>query len=322
MAFHWSGGKDSALALSVLLAENDVVVERLVTTVHPARAASTVHGLPVALLQDQAASIGIPLQTVPLRGVGLDGYTEAMNAAAVQLRREGIDAFAFGDLGASGVLEQKQAQFGPLGIEVLEPLWGLSSRECIERFLGSGLRAVTVVVDAAVLGRDRVGVPLDRDFVDRLPSTADPVRGVRGVPLLRVRRAAVPEPGPVHARPGALAGARDRDERGPAPVRLLARHAAGPGLTRGAPRLPPTRGRVTGPGEPVCVAEEAPPNGPSEPGDPSWSGRGPPTGPSRARTSRPRSRRPGVGGPIVGETRPRPWPAADRPRGSPLPTRR
>lgn len=174
MAFHWSGGKDSALALSVLLAENDVVVERLVTTVHPARAASTVHGLPVALLQDQAASIGIPLQTVPLRGVGLDGYTEAMNAAAVQLRREGIDAFAFGDLGASGVLEQKQAQFGPLGIEVLEPLWGLSSRECIERFLGSGLRAVTVVVDAAVLGRDRVGVPLDRDFVDRLPPTADP----------------------------------------------------------------------------------------------------------------------------------------------------
>jgi uncharacterized protein (TIGR00290 family) len=173
-AFHWSGGKDSALGLSTLLAQGDVVVDRLLTTVHPERRESTVHGLPVELLDAQARSIGIPLQAIPLPGAGLDCYVEVMQAAAVQMRQEGIDAFAFGDLTCSGVREHKQEQFGPLGIEVLEPLWGMTSRDCIEAFLLSGMQAVTVVVDASILGRDDVGVRLDRQFIDRLPADADP----------------------------------------------------------------------------------------------------------------------------------------------------
>jgi uncharacterized protein (TIGR00290 family) len=173
-AFHWSGGKDSALALSALLADRGVVVDRLVTTIHPERAESTVHGLPVELLEAQARSIGIELQTIPMPGAGLDGYVEVMEETAAQLRSEGIDAFAFGDLTSSGVFRHKQEQFGPLGIEVLEPLWGLTSHECVERFLRSGIRAVTVVVDASVLRKEDVGVEIDRAFVERLPAGVDP----------------------------------------------------------------------------------------------------------------------------------------------------
>ncbi|HEY5294903.1 MAG TPA: hypothetical protein VIJ70_05455 [Gaiellaceae bacterium] len=173
-AFHWSGGKDSALALSTLLAQGDVVVDRLVTTIHPERRESTVHGLPVELLEAQARSIGIRLQTIPLPGAGLDGYVEVMRAAAMQMRREGIDAFAFGDLTCSDVRRHKEEQFGPLGVKVLEPLWGMTSPECIEKFLQSGIQAVTVVVDASVLDKDDVGVRLDRQFVERLPEGTDP----------------------------------------------------------------------------------------------------------------------------------------------------
>jgi uncharacterized protein (TIGR00290 family) len=173
-AFHWSGGKDSVLALSTLLAQSGVVVDRLVSTTHPERRESTVHGLPVELLEAQARSIGIELQTIPLPGVGLEGYVEVMRVAALQMRREGIDAFAFGDLTCSDVRRHKQDQFGPLGIEVLEPLWGMTSRECIEEFLQLGIQAVTVVVDASVLDKDDVGVRLDRRFIERLPEGADP----------------------------------------------------------------------------------------------------------------------------------------------------
>lgn len=173
VAFHWSGGKDSALALTALLADDGVVVDRLVTTVH-AGGASTVHDIPVDLLQAQADSIGLPLQTVAIPGPGLDGYVDVMDAAAVGMRREGVDAFAFGDLSSSGVLDHKRAQFEPLGIEVLEPLWGLTSHECAGRFLASRIRAVTVVVDAAVLGPESLGVPLDHDFFAGLPDGADP----------------------------------------------------------------------------------------------------------------------------------------------------
>jgi uncharacterized protein (TIGR00290 family) len=173
-AFHWSGGKDSALALSTLLAQGDVEVDRLVTTTHPARRASTVHGIPIELLEAQARSIGIGLQTIPLPGAGPDGYVEVMRAAAVQMCREGIDAFAFGDLMCSDVRRHKEEQFGRLGIEVLEPLWGMSSAECIEKFFESGIRAVTAVVDASVLDKGDVGVRLDQQFIERLPEVADP----------------------------------------------------------------------------------------------------------------------------------------------------
>ena len=174
VAFHWSGGKDSALALTVLLKDEDVVVDRLVTTIERDRDASTVHDIPTALLRAQAESIGLPLQTVAIPGPGLTGYTEAMAAASAELRREGIGAFAFGDLADPGVLEHRREQARPAGIEVLTPLGELTSRECIERFLASGIRATTVVVDASVLGPEAVGVPLDRDFIARLPPGADP----------------------------------------------------------------------------------------------------------------------------------------------------
>lgn len=174
VAFHWSGGKDSALALTALLDDPDVVVDRLVTTVLRESGASTVHEIPVDLLQAQADSIGLPLEPVAIPGPGLDGYIQAMDAAAARMRREGIDAFAFGDLSSSGVLDHKRQQFEPLGIEVVEPLWGLTSSECVERFLGSGIRAVTVVVDAAVLGPEALGLPLDHDFFASLPADADP----------------------------------------------------------------------------------------------------------------------------------------------------
>ncbi|MDN5797305.1 MAG: hypothetical protein L0H79_16330, partial [Intrasporangium sp.] len=179
-ALHWSGGKDSAMALSALIDEKvhdacgrDVVLDRLVTTVHSDRNTSTVHGVPVELLAAQADSIGLPLETIPLPGPGLDGYAEAMAATARRLRSEGIEAFAFGDLSSSGVLRRKQAQFAPFGIEVLVPLWGQSSQEVIARFLRSGLAAVTIVVDASVLDRSDVGVPLDGDFLARLPDGVD-----------------------------------------------------------------------------------------------------------------------------------------------------
>jgi uncharacterized protein (TIGR00290 family) len=174
VAFHWSGGKDSTLALMRLVADADVIVDRLLTTVHPARGASTVHGLPVELLEEQADRLGLPMQLVPMPGAALDGYETVMAELAAQLAAEGIEAVAFGDLSCSGVLDAKVAQFAPYGIDVLEPLWGLTSDEVIEAFLGSGIEAVTVVVDASVLGVESVGVPIDRAFIAGLPEGVDP----------------------------------------------------------------------------------------------------------------------------------------------------
>ena len=174
VAFHWSGGKDSAHALGRLLGDQRYEVRCLVSTIHASRDESTVHGVPTALLDAQARAIGLPLRTVGLAGAGLDDYVEVMEAESVRLRDEGIRAVAFGDQAHSGVLPYKKDQFEPLGLEVVEPLWTMAPDECLADFLAAGIDAVTVVVDAGVLGRDHLGVSVDQRFVDALPPGCDP----------------------------------------------------------------------------------------------------------------------------------------------------
>ncbi len=70
---------------------------------------------------------------------------ETMNAATVDLRSQGIEAFALGDLSVSGARRFQEEQFGPLGIKVLEPLEAMTSAESATRFLAAGFAATTVV---------------------------------------------------------------------------------------------------------------------------------------------------------------------------------
>ena len=61
--FNWSGGKDSALALHKILEENKYEVIALLTTINEETQKSSMHSIPLEILQKQAESIGIPLVT-------------------------------------------------------------------------------------------------------------------------------------------------------------------------------------------------------------------------------------------------------------------
>lgn len=172
--FHWSGGKDSAQALGRLLLDPAYDVVRLVTTTSRATGRSTVHGTPPHLLHAQADRIGLPLEVIELPGKDLDGYLAAMESHARTLVAEGVQAVAFGDLTVSQARPLKEAQFGPHGLHVLEPLDGLSSAEVMASLLTSGIEARCVVVDADRLDRDRLGRPVDEDFLAQLPAGVDP----------------------------------------------------------------------------------------------------------------------------------------------------
>ncbi len=65
--FNWSGGKDSALALHKVLQAGKYVIVALLTTVDAQKLTSSLHNIPLRLLQHQADSIGIPLYTVSRR---------------------------------------------------------------------------------------------------------------------------------------------------------------------------------------------------------------------------------------------------------------
>src|SRR5580658_6608790 len=78
----WSGGKDSCLALRELQRTPGVCVETLITTVTRDFDRISMHGVRRALLEQQAASLGVPLRQVEIsKGATNREYETAMGTA-------------------------------------------------------------------------------------------------------------------------------------------------------------------------------------------------------------------------------------------------
>lgn len=171
--FNWSGGKDSALALYQVLKEKEYEVVALLTAMDQKTLLSSIHSIPLALLQAQADSIGIPLHKVLLPAADLTGYSEVMRAVALHFKQAGVNHFIFGDIHLHDIKAYRERNLDPLGIEVVEPLWGKSSQEIIEAFLKSGIRTKVIIIQADKLDVSCVGHDLDRAWLSALPGDVD-----------------------------------------------------------------------------------------------------------------------------------------------------
>ncbi len=173
--FNWSGGKDSAHALLRAQQSERYEIVALMTTVNGRSHRSTMHDIPLALLQAQADSIGLPLHAVELSaGGGMEEYGASMEREARHFARMGVRHFIFGDIFLHDVRRYREEQLAPLGIEVIEPLWNRTSEEVIDDFLQTGLKSVVVTTMADGLGAAAIGRTLDRAFIDSLPRNIDP----------------------------------------------------------------------------------------------------------------------------------------------------
>lgn len=156
--FNWSGGKDSAHALLRAQQSGEYEIVALLTTVNRDTHRSTMHGIPTALLQMQAESIGVPLYIVDLTPKGnMEDYDVAMSRAVEHFKTQGVTRFIFGDIFLHDVRKYREQQLSPHGIEIVEPLWGKSSEEVMNDFLVSGFRTVVVTTMADGLGADAGG---------------------------------------------------------------------------------------------------------------------------------------------------------------------
>lgn len=173
--FHWSGGKDSAHALLRAQQSGCYDILALLTTVHHPSQRSTLHEIPLSLLQAQAASIGIPLRIAALPSEGnTEEYAATMSRIAEEFKGMGVRHFIFGDIFLHDVRAYREQRLSPYGIEVVEPLWGRSSEEIMRDFLASGLQSVVITIRTECLDPKSLGRKIDRSFVESLPIGVDP----------------------------------------------------------------------------------------------------------------------------------------------------
>lgn len=170
--FNWSGGKDSALALWKVIQSKEFEVIALLTTINEETRASSVHSIPLEVLSKQALSIGIPLYTV-LFAKDLANYDDKMRETVNHFKEQGVTHFIFGDIFLADIKTYRESKLNPLGIEVVEPLWNLSSAEVMHDFLNSGIKSKIIVTQASILDSTFIGKDLDQSAIESFPVNMD-----------------------------------------------------------------------------------------------------------------------------------------------------
>ena len=172
----WSGGKDAYLALQRAV-ERGGVAAALVCMLHEDGGVSRGHGLPLALLEEQAAALGVPLVT---RATTWDGYESTFVALLHELRAQGIEAGVFGDIDLQAHRDWVESVCEVSGLGCHLPLWQEPRRRLLGEFLAGGSRATIVAVDSSKLGAEFLGLELDDAVIARLEAAGADACGEEG----------------------------------------------------------------------------------------------------------------------------------------------
>ena len=171
----WSGGKDSALTLHRLQQSSAWEVAALLTTVTEDYDRVSMHGVSRALLEAQAASLGLDLIQVNIPAdCSNEVYDERMLLALAECRARGIEHVAFGDIFLEDVRRYREERLAQVAMQAVFPLWGLDSGRLARDFVRLGFRAITTCVDLRVLSSSFAGREFDERFVADLPPGVDP----------------------------------------------------------------------------------------------------------------------------------------------------
>jgi len=173
--FTWSGGKDSALALQALLRTQKYDVVALLTTFSSEFDRVSMHGVRRTLLEQQADSLGFPLQKIFLeKDTSYDEYGKKMQQTLETYKQRGVTSVAFGDIFLEDIRKYREENLKKMGMNAVFPLWKKDTQQVSRQFIAEGFKAVVTCVDSQVLDKSFVGVLYDDSFLNRLPSTVDP----------------------------------------------------------------------------------------------------------------------------------------------------
>jgi uncharacterized protein (TIGR00290 family) len=170
----WSSGKDSALALYEVVKSGMDVLE-LLTTVTQDYDRISIHGVRRVLLEQQAESLGIPLEEMLIpKGASDREYEQELLTLLRSHRNRRVISVVFGDIFLEDVRRYREEALAKIGMHGIYPLWGRDTRQLAGTFIDLGFKAVITVVDSNVLGKEFAGREFDRQFLADLPASVDP----------------------------------------------------------------------------------------------------------------------------------------------------
>lgn len=172
--FNWSSGKDSALALYKILQNPEFEISCLLTSVNQEFQRISMHGVRVELLEQQAKSIGIPLEIMQIPEMPtMEVYENVMQETLGKLKNKGITHSVFGDIFLEDLRKYREDKLVTLGFEAVFPIWKIPTHDIIQEFITLGFKTIVVCVNERYLDKSFVGRVIDQQFIDDLPENVD-----------------------------------------------------------------------------------------------------------------------------------------------------
>ena len=139
----WSGGKDSALALYEIQKTDKYEILGLLTTVTKDHDRISLHGVRRILVEQQADSLGFPLDKVFISKNSSDEeYGSKMKEVLSKYSKAGIFSVVFGDIFLEDVRKYREDNLSKMGMKGIFPLWKRDTYELACTFINLGFKAV------------------------------------------------------------------------------------------------------------------------------------------------------------------------------------
>ncbi len=168
----WSGGKDSCLACYRAMKQG-MKLSHLVHFDRP----KNLHGVDPAMIKLQADLTGIPMIQ---RKVASEDFEREFKKTIGELAMSGTKGMVFGDIYLEPHKEWVDRVCYELGIEPVEPLWGMKTEDIIQEFLSIGFDTIVASGNQDLIDKKYIGHRMDREFIEHLKSKKLDVCGENG----------------------------------------------------------------------------------------------------------------------------------------------
>ena len=133
------------------------------------------HGVREELLDEQAKSLGVPLEKMFLPDSPSNTEYEAqMREVLTRYKARGVNAVVFGDIFLEDLRRWREEKLALLDMKGIFPLWGEQTPELARRFISLGFKAKLVCIDPRKLGAEFAGRLIDEQMLADLPPEVDP----------------------------------------------------------------------------------------------------------------------------------------------------
>lgn len=172
----WSGGKDSCFAL-MKAKEMGYLPQVLLNVLNEEGRISRSHGIPAAILQQQAAAAGLPVRLISSSWADYEkNFTEALASLKEEYQ---LSHAVFGDIDLQPHRDWEEKVCTAAGLRAVLPLWQQNRKELVLQMLDAGIETIIVSCNE-VMGERFLGMQITAALVEELESMGIDACGENG----------------------------------------------------------------------------------------------------------------------------------------------